>query len=234
MQKTYNYDAVSGEYTSETVARIDPIETEKSGNNIYLLPAFSTSVAPPPLHTGKVAVRVGKTWQLKEDYRGKTVYKQSDKTALKIADIGPLPEGYTEAAPGEFDSWQGGAWVKDAVAELEAVKGPKPATITAAAEAAIVSGFTSNALGTAHTYQSDRDDQLNLVGMVVGGTDDYFKCTDENGVSGYKLHTIEQFKQVLTDGKIVKLAILQHAGVLKEQVVEAETVEQVNAIEVRF
>jgi len=234
MQKIYSYDAASGEYTSEYDAQIDPLETEKSGKNIYLIPAFSTMDAPPAAQADKVSVRVGESWNAKEDHRGKTVYKQSDKAVLEISDIGPLPDGYTEAIPSEFDSWAGSTWVTDAAAELYATKVPKLVTINAAAEAAIVSGFASSALGTAHTYQSDRDDQLNLVGMVVAGSDDYFKCTDANGVAGYKLHTIEQLKQVLSDGKVVKLTALQHAGVLKAEVAAAGTVEQVNAIEVSF
>ena len=117
---------------------------------------------------------------------------------------------------------------------LTEVKARKTEEINSAAEAAIISGFASNALGAAHTYQSDRDDQLNLVGMVVAGSEYYFKCTDANGVAGYKLHTIEQLKQVLSDGKVVKLTALQHAGVLKAEVAAAGTVEQVNAIEVSF
>jgi len=117
---------------------------------------------------------------------------------------------------------------------LSSAKSDKYDEISSKASATIMSGFASSALGASHTYQSDRDDQLNLVGMVVAGSDDYFKCTDANGVAGYKLHTIEQLRQVLSDGKTIKLTILQHADVLKAQADATETVELVNAIEVSF
>ena len=72
----------------------------------------------------------------------------------------------------------------------------------------IVSGFNSSAIGAIHTYQSDRDDQLNLIGVVSGGADDLFKCHDGSAWS-YKPHTIAQLTQVLNDGKLVKLTKLQ-------------------------
>ena len=99
---------------------------------------------------------------------------------------------------------------------------------------AITSGFTSSALGSAHTYQSEQTDQLNLVGAVTAGTDDYFKCgvADANGnvTWNYELHTIAQLQQVLADGKAHKQVLLQKAGTLKAQVTSATTIAEVEAI----
>lgn len=86
-----------------------------------------------------------------------------------------------------------------------------------ACEERIVSGFTSSALGTPHTYQSERDDQTNLLGSVLDNLDSVYKCFD--GVTwAYRPHTIAQLKQVLADGKLMKLGYLQQCGALKDQV----------------
>lgn len=84
----------------------------------------------------------------------------------------------------------------------------------------IKSGFESNALGSTHTYQSDRDDQLNLIGAIASGEDTLFKCFDGSAWS-YKNHTPQQLKAVINDGKQVKLLHLQKYGTLKDKIVSA-------------
>ena len=117
---------------------------------------------------------------------------------------------------------------------LAELKTSKTNEINSACSKAITSGFTSSALGTPHTYQSEQTDQLNLIGVVTAGTDDYFKCgvTDANGniTWNYELHTIVQLQQVLADGKAHKQALLQKANTLKVQVASATTVAKVKAI----
>lgn len=114
--------------------------------------------------------------------------------------------------------------------ELNLYKTNKIMALSQACETEIVSGFMSNALGAPHTYQSDRDDQLNLIGMVASGTDDYFKCFDFATSWGYKLHTASQLLQVLNDGKNTKLIKLQKFNTLKEQVLSATTKEEIDLI----
>ncbi|EPH6747176.1 tail fiber assembly protein, partial [Escherichia coli] len=58
------------------------------------------------------------SWHLVEDHRGKTVYDVSSGDALFISELGPLPENVTWLSPGgEYQKWNGTAWVKDAEAE---------------------------------------------------------------------------------------------------------------------
>jgi hypothetical protein len=120
-----------------------------------------------------------------------------------------------------LDAWQAAADAADAP--------PPPLTpaetavqritaLSTACEVAIVSGFTSDALGTSHTYQSDRDDQLNLIGAVSAAADMPFKCADATGAWGYRLHTAAQLRQVLNDGAAVKLTHLQTFGIKRTQV----------------
>lgn len=120
-----------------------------------------------------------------------------------------------------FETWctQGGVVspYKTDVELLEDDKATKIDSLSKSCEFDIIAGFTSDALGATHTYQSDRDDQLNLIGMVSAGTDDYFKCHDGTAWS-YQLHTIAQLKQVLADGKLIKLQKLQAFADKKAQV----------------
>lgn len=117
---------------------------------------------------------------------------------------------------------------------LQLSKDTKVKEINTACGNEIENGFVSDALGTEHTYQSEQIDQLNLIGLVASGTDDYFKTgvTDANGniTWNYELHTIEQLKLVLDDGKAYKQALLLKANTLKSQVAEAITVEEIEAI----
>lgn len=114
---------------------------------------------------------------------------------------------------------------------IEELKTSKKDEINKACELEITSGFTSSALGEENFYQSEEVDQLNLIGVVSGGVDDYFKCAlaTTPTVFEYKLHTIAQLKQVLNDGKVKKLQLLQKAALLKEQI-KNSTLENINNI----
>ena len=84
------------------------------------LPADSTDIAPPDIPAGFVAVFNSDeaSWHLVEDHRGKTVYDVTSGDALFISELGPLPENVTWLSPdGEFQKWNGTAWVKDAEVE---------------------------------------------------------------------------------------------------------------------
>lgn len=51
-------------------------------------------------------------------HRGKTVYDVASGDALFISELGPLPENVTWLSPGgEYQKWNGTAWVKDTEAE---------------------------------------------------------------------------------------------------------------------
>ncbi|EQA0598879.1 tail fiber assembly protein, partial [Escherichia coli] len=107
----YNLLAGTNEFIGEGDAYIPP----HTG-----LPANSTDIAPPDIPAGFVAVFNSDeaSWHLVEDHRGKTVYDVASGDALFISELGPLPENATWLSPeGEFQKWNGTAWVKDAEAE---------------------------------------------------------------------------------------------------------------------
>ena len=93
-------------------------------------------------------------------------------------------------------------------------KTAKILALSASAAADIVNGFQSEA-GGLHTapgkwYDSQPEDQVNMIGSVaVGDTMDY-PCRDtQTGDKSYVEHTNAQLQAVLQDGRDVKLTTLQ-------------------------
>lgn len=87
------------------------------------LPANCTTVAPPEIQVGHVAIFTASTeeWAIEEDHRGETVYSTSNGAAVHIMDIGALPENTTAVAPaGPYQKWDGKEWVTDTDAETAA------------------------------------------------------------------------------------------------------------------
>lgn len=84
------------------------------------LPAYCTDIEPPESREGYVAVfnTLNETWDLVEDHRGLTVHDTGTGVAIYISDLGPLPDNVTVISPsGEYQMWNGKAWVKDKSAE---------------------------------------------------------------------------------------------------------------------
>jgi len=119
-----------------------------------------------------------------------------------------------------------------AVLEVQLEMEAKILELSIAAQDEITQGFESSAIGSSHWYDANLEDQLNLVGMTTAGTDSYFSVrtlkTDVQKV--YMLHTAAQFHQVLEDGKLVKLVILQKFNNLKDAVLACTSVAAVQAI----
>lgn len=162
------------------------------------------------------------TYRDNGDYRG---FTNSDIQPVNSTTIAP-----TEQA-GYIPNWNGLTW--DLVVKIEDLmdsKNLKIEELSTNTENSIISGFESIALGAIHTYQSDRDDQTNLMGLVVSNSDELFKCQDSNGVWSYKLHTVAQLKQVFDDGKTVKLNILVDFNTKKEAILNASTQEELDSI----
>ncbi|EAM1614775.1 tail fiber assembly protein [Salmonella enterica] len=105
------------------------------------LPANCTDLAPPDITSSHIAVfdAETQTWSLKEDHRGETVYDTTTGNQMYISDPGPLPENVTSVSPdGEYQKWDGKAWVKDEAAEtaarLREAEGTKSRLLQMAAE----------------------------------------------------------------------------------------------------
>lgn len=112
--KVYNLRSDTNEFIGAGDAYIPP----HTG-----LPANCTDIAPPDIPASHTAVFdfETQTWRLKEDHRGETVYDTTNGNQVYISDPGPLPENVTSVSPdGEYQKWDGKAWVKDEAAEKTA------------------------------------------------------------------------------------------------------------------
>ena len=88
------------------------------------LPANSTGIAPPDIPAGFAAVfnAAEMKWELMEDHRGKTVYETKTGAAIYISELGALPPDVTAISPdGDYQKWNGNAWVNDENAERDAL-----------------------------------------------------------------------------------------------------------------
>lgn len=57
----YKYDA-NGKYIGRVECQLDPLETKKAGKEIYLIPANSTTIEPPPEKSGYDIMWKGTAW----------------------------------------------------------------------------------------------------------------------------------------------------------------------------
>lgn len=79
-------------------------------------------IAPPDIPASHIAVfdAETKTWSLHEEHRDETVDTQTGNP-IYISEPSPLPENVTSVSPGgEYQKWDGKAWVKDEAAETAA------------------------------------------------------------------------------------------------------------------
>lgn len=83
----------------------------------FTLPDGCTFVAPPEDKTTFVTRWNGTEWVYVKDLRGQVIWSTTTREPLTITDIGPVPDGYTLKMPGQFDEWDGSAWVKNEEAE---------------------------------------------------------------------------------------------------------------------
>jgi len=124
------------------------------------------------------------------------------------------------------------------VAEAQAAR---IATLTGDCQTAIVGGFTSAALGAAHTYPSAPTDQVNLLGRVAQAqlapsATFTFWCADADGAWAKRAHTAAQMVAVGQDGAAWvqtctdKLSGADGTGGLLGQVAAAATVAAVQAV----
>jgi hypothetical protein len=117
----YNYDN-DGVYLGLSKANPNPLEP---GN--YLLPANSTTIAPPVTTLPEKPLFNGSSWEVVEDYRGQVAYSTVDATGVVIVDIGPIPEDKTLLSPEGLSHphWNGSEWEED----LSLLKASKITTV---------------------------------------------------------------------------------------------------------
>jgi hypothetical protein len=115
--------------------------------------------------------------------------------------------------------------------QLEMAKSKQVKIVTDKCRAAIIGGFTSDALGSEHTYPSLPEDQTNLIGAVASGLPVIkFWCADSAGVWAFIDHSSVQIKQVLADAGTQRMAFSAKLDGLVSQINSAATPDAVSAI----
>jgi len=115
----YRYHPDTYEYLGTSGARIDPLETAKRGEEVYLIPANATPDQPPQAGANQAARRISSAWELVDDYRGQEYWHKDTGEKITITDLGvTIPDEYPLQAPpaGMYDPiWDGQAWVETAI-----------------------------------------------------------------------------------------------------------------------
>lgn len=224
----YHYDD-KGYYTHKTEARLDPIGGEP------LVPAGATLTAPLPAIDGQIA-RWNKTqaqWAQVVDYRGRR-YWTASAGLIEIAEAGVSPPaGAAALTDGQKLIQDGETWrLRTPADDLADAKKAKIAELKAALEKAIKSGFSSSALGQAHTYDSEQHNIDWIQAAVLSGAKTQITCDDGAGTKSKqpREHTVAQCKQVLTDGMTKLLQRKTRFRALRDQVNAAADIAAVEAI----
>ena len=149
-------------------------------------------------------------------------------------EVKPYPE---KPSPRHVFDYAAKAWTLPGSALADAKK-DKCDELRKACRRAIIAGFTSDALGSEHTYPSDETDQANLsssvlASMLPGNPNDWvtpFLCADAAGNWDYRNHTAAQMRKVGVDGKAAILAKLTAKAELFKTVMQAQSIEAVEAV----
>ena len=107
IKTAYGYSPIEFNYTGEVVAHIDPLESEQSGTEIFILPANATD--KKPLDCAEYEVNMFNTatgeWKIVPDIRGKTYYSKETGQPVELDSL-VVPENLTEKEkPDLYSTW---------------------------------------------------------------------------------------------------------------------------------
>ncbi|MCX5828772.1 MAG: hypothetical protein NTV58_12355 [Deltaproteobacteria bacterium] len=118
--KIYHWHPDTYEYLGTSEARIDPLETAKTRETVYMIPAHATPDQPPQTGANQAARRINNdAWEVVDDYRGQEYWDKDTGEKITITALGVIiPIGNPTQAPplGMFDpKWYETAWVETAI-----------------------------------------------------------------------------------------------------------------------
>lgn len=114
--KVYNFHPETKEFLFESNATLDPLETKKLGENVYIKPAFSTFIKPVKAKKNQVMVFdiENYKWISKKDFRGTEYYDKNgekhiitniDEIVPKDAILEPMPTNFITKPKYENGRW---------------------------------------------------------------------------------------------------------------------------------
>ena len=215
MKTVYLYDEKTKEFKNEVNAQLDPLESEKAGKDIYLLPANATW-DEPTVKDGCVPVWNGETWDEVEDHRKQEYWLPEDKygaPAREMKEIGPLPEGAMLTAPERT---------------LEEVKAAKIAELKAERDSKEVEPITYN--GNLYDYDDKARERINAAIIALelqgeGATIDW--TTADNADTSV---TATDLKMIIAAVAVRSNKLHTAYRIAKEKVEEATTAADVEAV----
>ena len=86
----YNFSPADGRYLGAAVADPSPLEP-----GVWLYPAWSTTIAPPPPGANQAPVFVDGAWELVPSYIGQTWYVKATGAPIVIDGLGTMPDSLT-------------------------------------------------------------------------------------------------------------------------------------------
>ena len=215
----YGYDEKTKEYTGAQNAFIDPLETKKQGKDIYLVPANATDKKPLETKENQAAIFNGSEWEIVADYRNKTYYIGTEQHEMK--ELGDLPKGAT------FEPVE----PEKTLNELKADKLSELTAITSKFDNQLVNTDMIIKSSLGFSINADLRSQNNLRGLIAVGVEPVNFVTADNSVQSLSL---EQLNILLNECA----QNVQHLYLLKwqyrEQIEQAKTVEELNAIKFKF
>ncbi|AIO45468.1 hypothetical protein DM44_4776 [Burkholderia cepacia] len=147
----------------------------------------------------------------------------------------PLPAGEVECSAEQYANWQGCVLQKGSIVAapeatlVAAARIAQTTALMAACASAIVSGFTSSALGAPHGYPSTMNDQANQKTIAQCASGGLLWC-NSGGAWSFAQHTQTQADQVIADFAKWLNGCQSQLVALSEQVSQAETVATVQAV----
>ena len=215
----YTYDEKTKEYTGTQNAFIDPLESQKQGKTVYLIPANATDKKPLEIKENQAIIFNGSEWEIITDYRNKTYYIGTEQYEMK--ELGDLPNGVT------FEPVE----PEKALDELKSEKLSELTSITSKFDNQLVNTDVIIKSSLGFSINADLRSQNNLRGLIAVGVEPVNFVTADNSV---KSLTLEQLNTLLNECAQNG----QHLYLLKwhyrEQIEQAKTVDELNTIKFNF
>ena len=119
--RIYHYRGDTGEFTGQSEAPLDPLETKRAGEAKYLIPALATIKESPLAGENQAAVFDQATgeWSIVPDYRGQVRYDPETGQGIEVDTVGVKPVGPEVPPPADLlkARWSGAEWIEAATAE---------------------------------------------------------------------------------------------------------------------
>jgi len=100
----YNFDD-NKIFVGCSEAMIDPLETEKKGSPVYLIPANSTIIKTQEYGDNEIPAWNGDAWDIFPDYRGQFFWDKETQEEVYIERIGEISENLTQQKPMDYCYW---------------------------------------------------------------------------------------------------------------------------------